>query len=362
MVRKKTEKTGTGLIMECTLCGEKEEIQQGKQMRKFYKCMNFSGTNILHERTGYYNVCKGCLREMASNSRGEIDRERFINTMKFLNRPFHQSIFEKCTSANRDTLGDYLRLTNMKHMVKETFEDSDGFDKGSNLSGDILKLDSELSEEDKKIEKDVVRLLGYDPFDGHDSFDKKFLNGELHPYLDEDTLGDQFKISVIIQIVNNNNQIRKIDLVINQLSSDSKSLINNAKDIDSLTGIKTKLTSSNDKLSKENSISVKNRGDKSAGKSTLTYMMRNYREYGFEDAEADYYDENKAKGMALVADISNRSIVQQLQLDENDKNDMLFIQRQLIQELQTKVDDLEEENRQLYVRMSNFNDASEEVN
>ena len=100
---------------------------------------------------------------------------------------------------------------------------------------------------------------------------------------------------------------------------------------------------------------MKNRGDKSAGKSTLTYIMRDYRELGFEDAEQDYYDQNKARGMKAVADISNKNILEQLQLDENDANDMLIQQRQLLQELQERVDDLEEENRQLHVEIGLFN-------
>ena len=53
----------------------------------------------------------------------------------------------------------------------------------------------------------------------------------------------------------------------------------------------------------------------------------------------------------MVADVSNKSILEQLQFDENDNNDMLVHQRELIQNLQQRVDDLEEENRQLYVKI-----------
>ena len=356
-----------GTILKCTLCPSNkpttEEIKKNdkgkeKQVRKFFKCINFSGTNIKYESTGYYTVCKGCLRAMCCNKSGEIDRQKFIETMRFLNKPFHQEIFENCLKAENDTLGEYMKVTGLTGYAKETFEDSDEFDKTDKLkinndviNNNVLRVDTVITNEDIKIERDVIKVLGYEPFDGYDKFDKKFLYGELSPYLDEETQSDQFKISVIIQIVNNNNQIRKIDLVINQLSADSKSLITNAKDIDSLTGIKGKLTTANDKLAKENNISVKNRGDKSAGKSTLTNMMREYRELGFEDAEQDYYDQNKARGMKSVADISNKNILEQLQLDENDTNDMLIQQRQLLQELQERVDDLEEENRQLHVEI-----------
>jgi hypothetical protein len=223
-----------------------------------------------------------------------------------------------------------------------------------NPSVDLKEIEKEIeiTEEDLQVKEDVIRLIGYDPFAGYSKFDQKFLYNDLSPYLDEDTLDDNFKLSQIIQIVNNNNQIRKIDLIINNMSCDVKSLLANHGDIKSLTQTKKNIVDNTDKIAKENSISVKHRGDKTAGKSTLTYLMKNYRELGFEDAEQDYYDQKKANGMKLVADISNKSILEQLQFDENDINDMFFTQRQLIEQLNQKVLELEEENRQLYVKLS----------
>jgi len=80
-------------------------------------------------------------------------------------------------------------------------------------------------------------------------------------------------------------------------------------------------------------------------------MMKNLRELGFEDAEHDYYDHMKAKGMKVTADISNKSILEQLQFDENDYVSMLKEQKEIIQRLQEKIDDIEEENRQLHVEL-----------
>jgi hypothetical protein len=221
-----------------------------------------------------------------------------------------------------------------------------------NINFENIETPVELTEQDIQVKNDVIRLIGYDPFAGYSKFDQKFLYNELISYLDEDTLDDNFKLSQILQLINNNNQIRKLDLVINSISSNSSSLITKHGDIKSLTAIKNQIVASTDKIAKENSISVKNRGDKTAGKSTLTYMMKNYRELGFEEAEQDYYDQKKAYGMRLVADISNKSIIDQLQFDENDMNDIFFTQRQLLQELQIKVSDLEEENRQLNEKIS----------
>ena len=354
-----------GTILKCTLCPLKkpttEEIKKDakgkeKQVRKFFKCINFSGTNIKFERTGYYTVCKACLRAMCCNDLGELDRQKFIETMKFLNKPFHQEIFENCLKSENDTLGEYMKVTGLTGYAKETFEDSDNAKKYDSLeidnnaitiinNNDVLQVGMVITSEDIKIEKDVIRLLGYNPFDGYGEFDKKYLNGELIPYLDEQTLEDQFKVSVIIQIVNNNNQIRKIDLVINQLSSDSSSLISNSNAIKGLTAIKAQLTQASDKLAKENSISVKNRADKKSGQSTIGSMMKQLRELGFENAEHDYYDMQKAYGMKQAADISNKSICDILNFDEKDMDDMFKSQRDLIKDLQEEKSELIEKIR-----------------
>jgi len=218
-----------------------------------------------------------------------------------------------------------------------------------------LDYNIQLTEQDIQVKNDVIRLVGYDPFGGYSNFDQKFLYNELIAYLDEDLLDDAFKLSQILQLVNNNNQIRKIDLVISSLSNDTKTLISNQGEIKSLTDTKNKIVTSTDKIAKENSISVKNRGDKSAGKSTLSYLMKQYRELNFEDAEQDYYDQNKAYGMKITTDISNKSLLEQLQLDENDYTDMINTQRQLVQEFQSRIEDLEEENRQLNVLIDKYN-------
>lgn len=216
-----------------------------------------------------------------------------------------------------------------------------------------LEYNIQLTDQDKQIKNDVIKLIGYNPFSGYSNFDQKFLYNELISYLDEDTLEDSFKLSQVIQLVNNNNQIRKMDLVIASLSNDTKSLISNQGEIKNLSATKKTIVDNTDKIAKENSISVKNRGDKKAGKSTLTYTMKNLRELGFEEAEHDYYDHLKAIGMKHTADISTKSILDQLQFDENDYMSMLKEQRELIQKLQDKIDNIEEENRQLHVELNN---------
>ncbi|HYK73843.1 MAG TPA: hypothetical protein VEV44_12095, partial [Pseudoneobacillus sp.] len=76
-------------------------------------------------------------------------------------------------------------------------------------------------------------------------------------------------------------------------------------------------------------------------------IIKTLQEKGFEEGEVNLFDVETSKGMRQVADLSNKSIVSQLQFDENDYTEMILEQREIIQELDSKVIKLEEENRLL---------------
>ncbi|MDD4376505.1 MAG: hypothetical protein PHR25_07010, partial [Clostridia bacterium] len=322
---------------------------------------------------GVMVFCKECLwstYDIYYNILEDIKKSIIITCMKF-DIPFNESdyngtIKEYLNKPNAHPMKIYMTKINSLGNVNNAllgFDPKFLFDKdtGKDLITNALSLEAkdldynvQLLEQDIQVKEDVIRLVGYDPFEGYSNFDQKFLYNELITYLTEDTLEDAYLLSQVLQLVNNNNQVRKIDIVIASLSSDTKTLISNQGEIKNLSTTKKTIVDNTDKIAKENSISVKNRGDKKAGKSTLTYMMKNLRELGFEDAEHDYYDHMKANGMKQTADISNKSILEQLQFDENDYISMVKDQREIIQKLQEKVDDIEEENRQLNIKLDDF--------
>ena len=347
-------------IIKCPMCGKKKTIKE------FYK----SNSPLYSNNHSVMVFCKECVLNTYDTYYGilkDIKNSVLITCMKF-DIPFNESDYDGATkqyvnNQNSHMLKIYMTKINSlgaKNNSATGFDPKFLFNKetGKDLVTNALELEVkdldyniQLTEQDLQIKDDVIRLIGYDPFAGYSNFDQKFLYNELITYLDEDTLDDAFKLSQILQLVNNNNQIRKIDLVISSLSNDTKTLIQNQGEIKSLSSTKSQIVSSTDKIAKENSISVKNRGDKKAGKSTLTYMMKNYREIGFENAEVDYYDQLKAKGMKHAADISNSSLLEQLKFDENDLDNIIKEQRMLIQSLQNELDESLEDNRQLRVKL-----------
>ena len=88
-------------------------------------------------------------------------------------------------------------------------------------------MEENWTDEERKNVDTVIEVIGYDPFAGYQSSDRRYLFGELVKYLDdEEVVDDNYKLSQIIQIVNNNNQIRQYDLLIAQLKplTDSKDI------------------------------------------------------------------------------------------------------------------------------------------
>ena len=350
--------------IRCPMCGGR------KAFSNYYK----SKSPLYANNNGYMVFCKKCVWDIYDtyyNIINDIRNSVYITCMK-CDIPFSESDYDGMqkqlvNNSEAHPMKIYMQKVNSLGSINSEligFDPSYILSKGTSKEKILNAIEKDvnhlaytvnLTEEDLQVKEDVIKLMGYDPFYGYSDFDQKFLYNELLPYLDEDTLEDTFKTSQILQIVNNNNQIRKIDLVIANMSNDTKSLVTNQAEIKSLSQTKKSIVDNTDKIAKENSISVKNRGDKKAGKSTLTYIMKNLRELGFEDAEHDYYDHMKAIGMKRTADISNKSILEQLQFDENEYISMLKEQKEIIQTLQEKLDDIEEENRQLHVDLNNKN-------
>ena len=87
-----------------------------------------------------------------------------------------------------------------------------------------------MNKNDVAVKKEIITMLEYDPFEGYVEADQKFLYNELYSYFnDEEVIEDQFLVSQLIQIANNNNQIRKIDYLISKYTANTELLIKNVR-------------------------------------------------------------------------------------------------------------------------------------
>lgn len=324
---------------KCLKCGAEHENPIGK----FYKSQ-WSESYLKNDR--FVPLCKKCVSELFSNYEKKYGTETACILMCHkLDIPYYYLLFSSITKNNNNfSMGLYLRQINGRQYQYQDFSQSI-------LNGEVGKS-SEDFEKDKEVKwskSDIqnrdysIEVIGYDPFDGYPEEDRRFLFNQLFPYLqDDDVTDDTYKLSQILQVVDNNKQIRQCDMKIANLDP-----IKDANDIKTLNSIKKDLVASNDKIAKENEISVKNRSNKDVGKSTLTYLMRRLREENFEKAEADYYDQLKGEGTLWAIEMSNKAILQNGMFDENDKKEVYEINIQLINELNSELDDKKEQIRLL---------------
>ncbi|PYY28344.1 hypothetical protein [Paenibacillus illinoisensis] len=331
--------------------------------RNLTTTLNFYKSYNKFDSDQHMSICRRCLRESIDYS----DIQTVKETLMHINRPFIHSLWvsssEEAKSKKQDHFGLYIKTIQMKDFRDLTWRDSDDVEgtKKANPSSVISKAkepDND-TQEIKQIEAelqdnnrlDVIKMLGYDPFEFENDRDRRHLYNKLVDFLDEGTLEDGFKLPTVIEIVKTFNQLDKINNTISKMTTDVESLTSNAGTIKSLIDAKDKLYKSVLALAKDNGISVNHNNNKSKGSGTLSGIIKQLQEKGFEEASVNLFDIETCAGMSQVADISNESIFKQLQFDENDYSAMLIEQREIIGDLNGKVAKYEEEIRKLKQEM-----------
>ena len=346
---RKIDTTTLPPLYKCSCCGKIVQEPEGK----FFKVIQNS---LYNGNDGFSNICTYCCDDFFARMREKYQDEKIALLVTcaemgwFFSEKTYMQMKEKNSGDIR--LGDYIKRLNLSQNKNLTFVDyvmssinSEQFLRSKQEADEMME--ENWTDEERKNVDTVIEVIGYDPFAGYQSSDRRYLFGELVKYLDdEEVVDDNYKLSQIIQIVNNNNQIRQYDLLIAQLKP-----LTDSKDIQVLNEMKGKLVQSNDKIAKENEISVKNRSNKDIGKATLTYLMRDLREKDFDRAEAAYYDQLKSEGSRWAAEVSMNAIQKNTFFDENDMREIDGIKRQMVVDLQEKVDDLMEEKRRLLVEI-----------
>ena len=354
---KKIDLTTLPPLYKCTCCGKITQSPAGV----FYK----NTQNHLYDGSdGYVQLCVQCCNDFF---RSVLDKYRdeemaLMSLCAEIGFYYSEQLYRRIKDKDPSVInfGEYVKQYNLNQFKNATFVDfAANFVRSEKVKDEGKKKEEDIefvwTEEELENIKTVTEVIGYDPFEGYRNIDRRYLFNELVKYLDDDVMEDNFKLSQIIQIVNNNNQIRQYDLMIAQLNP-----LLESKEIQTLNDLKNKLVSSTDKIAKENEISVKNRSNKDAGKSTLTYLMRDLREKNFEKAEADYYAQLKSEGTRWAADISMDAIRKNAYFDENDLNEIGGIRAELVKELQAENDDLREEKRKLLLEIQNLKNAEKD--
>lgn len=341
----------------CYCCGSE------KKRSEFYKSSDpFNSVGVIP-------YCKACLENIARNYNnnykqfGDVTKASLMAACERADVPYLENLWESsCNEVNDPNLekpktnvwAAYIKNVKMPQYNGMRFRDGDLFKENGVKSDSEDKIATtmtpEILNEYQTNKKDIIRLIGYDPFANYPvEQDLPVLYAQLISFIDEETKNDGMKMNAVIQIVQAFNQIQKINDAINELSADTTKLNSNNGTIKQLADTSSKLLSGANALAKDNGISVNFNNSKSKGQNTLTGKMKDLDLIGFRDAKINMYDIDYCKGMQQVAEISAKAQVDQIGFDENVMLEINNIRRELVEDLQKKHDKAVERARVLLV-------------
>ena len=318
--------------------------------------------------TGITSICKECVRKIAlawDDNRKEFGlctKQTVMDALEYIDRPFLNKLWDASyaewanqeAQLRRTTIWDaYIKNVAMKQYNGWRWRDGDLFqtyiedakqvaalEMGNKEAAQTLIISQEVDNECDKNRKEVIRLLGYDPFEGEKLEDQPLLYSQLIGYLD---LGgdndDMMRTSSAITIVRGFLQQAKLDDKIAKAMANSNV---NTSELKQLLDSKKNISATISQLAEQSCLSLKHSKNASKGENTFTGIVKKLKDMNLREAEVNAFDIGTCEGMRQVADISNASIIKQIRLDENDYSEMLVKQREIIAKLQEKADQNEE--------------------
>ena len=337
--------------------------------------------------TGITTICKDCVRKIALNwddnrqEYGACTKKTVMDALEYIDRPFLDRLWEASynewanydAKKRRTTIWDaYIKNVGLKNYNGLRWRDGDIFQTyiedakqvaalecGNVEAAQTLLSSQEVNGEFEKNRKDVIRLLGYDPFEGEKLEDQPLLYSQLIGYLDSGGDGneDMMRTSSAITIVRGFSQQSKIDDKIARAMANTNV---NPTELKTLLDAKKNLSSTISQLAEQSCLSLKHNKNASKGENTWTGKIKKLKDMDLRVAEVNGFDIGTCRGMQQVLEISDASIMKQLSLDESEWSDMVAEQRQQIVDLQKQRDAYREINRIILRENLDLRDTLEE--
>lgn len=349
-VKKKVVEAKVEKVKYTCLCCGSEKTKDKFFKSKWSEVWTYSDKVVL--------VCKDCINkrfDTLSNRYGS-EKTALVMCCYILDVPFYNTLYESITQNNSIfSVGLYLRQLQLGQYQFKTFLNT-------LLEGELDKTEQEVREEveskwskaDKQNMNFVLSVVGYDPFDdcGMTQNDRKYCFNILASYCDTDGIReDGHKIQSVIQMTQSHLQCRKLDELIN---AELLEVHPNDKRVKELTATKKQLSDSIIKSAQDNNISSATNKNLKAGVNTLSAKMKEMADDGYEQIKVNLFDIKTVGAIKQIADISNRSIIEQITLDTNDYTQIIAEQREMIEKFRNSSEIFEEENRMLKNKISDI--------
>ena len=339
--------------------------------------------------TGITSMCKDCVRKIAlawDDNRQEFGlctKKSVMDALEYIDRPFLERLWDSSynewanqnAQVRRTTIWDsYIKNIGMKQYNGLRWRDGDIFqtyvedakqvaalETGDRDAAQTLLDRQEVNGEFEKNRKDVIRLLGYDPFEGERLEDQPLLYSQLIGYLDAggDGNDDMMRTSSAITIVRGFLQQAKLDDKLARVMANTNA---QASEMKILLDAKKNVSATISQLAEQSCLSLKHNKNASKGENTWTGKIKKLKDMDLRDAEVNGFDIGTCRGMQQVLEISDASIMKQLSLDESEWSDMVADQRKMIVDLQRERDVYKEVSRILLRENLDLRDTLEENN
>ena len=333
--------------------------------------------------TGRTSMCKDCARKIARNwdenkkEYGNCTKASVQAALERLDKPWVEGLWEssycevydETKTKRRESVWEaYIKNIGMNQYKTMRWRDGDIFNTYVEDAKQVAIIEKkqeenesgkEVNDEFEKNKLDVVRLLGYDPFEYEKLEDQPLLYSQLIGYLDTggDGNDDMMRTSSAITIVRGFLQQAKIDDKI------AKSMANtsvNTAEIKALLDAKQKISSTIAQLAEQSCLSLKHNKNASKGENTWTGKIKKLKDLNLREAEVNGFDIGTCRGMQQVLEMSDASIMRQLNLDESEWSSMVAEQREKLIEVQNERDVYKEINRILLRENLDLRDTLED--
>lgn len=215
----------------------------------------------------------------------------------------------------------------------------------------INELELEKQIEFKRNKEDIIKILGYYPFEGED--DQELLCGQLVTFLgDEDVKQDFIKLAAIISIIRTQRAVDTLTKSLSDKTRDTSKLDINLGSIKQMSAIQKDLSKAILDTAKDNKLTDLWSGKKTAGTNSLTGTLYKLRQINLDDINVNLFDIRTSKGMEQVAKQSAKGIIDNLTWGDDVSMEMIKEQRILIDKYYKLYISLKEENRKLKVLCS----------
>lgn len=301
----------------------------------------------------YTNLCCDCTNELYEDMKIKYKDEKMalIILCHYLDVYFSEELYEKVKDNANFSYGNYSKLLNGTQYKAKNFTTylvNELKEKSNEVELNDHKEEIYWNASDKKNKQYVLQTVGYDCFDdeNYTESNRKFLFNTLADYLTDDVIEDPHKLQCVIALVKTAFQLENVDRLIN---SEFKQKIPDNSLIKSLTDIKDKLSRTINSSANENGISAKSSGKGSKGSNTLTNIMKEMSENGFEEIKVNIVDIKLSNSYQEISKDNARALFDELNYTSDDFARMVATQSEMIDDYQTKIMKLEEEIRLLKI-------------